>query len=112
VFYFNTEPRLKRNKIILTCMFMRQLLQPIAAFVYCNRQAPPARATPTRPPAAGERRKFPACTTERARELRLFSKIILLQRAQCIASAVLATAIPSVCLSVRHTPVLCQNGGT
>ena len=37
-----------------------------------------------------------------------------------IASAVLATAIPSVCLSVgpsvrlsvRHTPVLCQNGGT
>jgi len=37
-----------------------------------------------------------------------------------IASAVLATAIPSVrpsvrlsvCLSVRHTPVLCQNDGT
>ena len=33
-----------------------------------------------------------------------------------IASAVLATAIPSVrpsvCLSVRHTPVLCQNGDT
>jgi len=33
-----------------------------------------------------------------------------------IASAVLATAIPSVRLSirpsVRHTPVLCQNGGT
>jgi len=41
-----------------------------------------------------------------------------------IASAVLATAIPSVCLSVclsvrpsvcpsvRHTPLLCQNGGT
>jgi len=28
------------------------------------------------------------------------------------ASAVLATAIPSVFLSVRHTPVLCQNGGT
>ena len=37
-----------------------------------------------------------------------------------IASAVLATAIPSVrlsvcrlsvCLSVRHTPVLCQNDG-
>ena len=38
----------------------------------------------------------------------------------CIASAVLATAIPSVCpsvcpsvrLSVCHTPVLCQNDGT
>ena len=33
-----------------------------------------------------------------------------------IASAVLATEIPSVCLSVRpsvcHTPVLCQNDGT
>jgi len=33
-----------------------------------------------------------------------------------IASALLATAIPSVCPSVcpsvRHTPVLCQNGGT
>jgi len=41
-----------------------------------------------------------------------------LQRARNarIASAVLATAIPSVCpsvhLSVRHTPVLCQNDGT
>jgi len=29
-----------------------------------------------------------------------------------IASTVLATAIPSVRLSVRHTPVLCQNDGT
>ena len=33
-----------------------------------------------------------------------------------IASALLATAIPSVCpsvrLSVRYTPVLCQNDGT
>ena len=29
-----------------------------------------------------------------------------------IASAVLAIAIPSVCPSVRHTPVLCQNDGT
>jgi len=33
-----------------------------------------------------------------------------------IASTVLATAISSVCLSVRpsvrHTPVLCQNDGT
>jgi len=28
-----------------------------------------------------------------------------------IASAVLATAIPSVCLSLRHAPVLCQNDG-
>jgi len=55
---------------------MRQLLLPIAAFVYCNRQAP----------AAGGRRQAKdgnfqvpagACTTERARELRQFSKIIL-----------------------------------
>jgi len=29
-----------------------------------------------------------------------------------IASAVLAIAIPSVCPSVRHTPVLCQNHGS
>jgi len=29
-----------------------------------------------------------------------------------IASAVLATAIPSVRPSVRHTPVWCQNGDT
>ena len=29
-----------------------------------------------------------------------------------IASAVLATAIPSVCPSVCHTPVLCQNNST
>ena len=29
-----------------------------------------------------------------------------------IARAVLATAIPSVRPSVRHTPVLCQNDGT
>jgi len=29
-----------------------------------------------------------------------------------IASAVLATAIPSVSLSVRHTPVLCRNDAT
>ena len=39
-------------------------------------------------------------------------KLQFLQRAKCIASAVLATAIPSVCQSVRHTPVLCQNDGT
>ena len=32
--------------------------------------------------------------------------------ARRIASAVLTTAIPSVCLSVRHTLVLCQNDGT
>ena len=36
---------------------MTQLLQPIAAFVYCNRQVPPAGAT--RPPAAGGRLKAP-----------------------------------------------------
>ena len=29
-----------------------------------------------------------------------------------IARAVLAIAIPSVCPSVCHTPVLCQNDGT
>ena len=32
-------------------------MQPIAAFVYCNRQVPPAGAT--RPPAAGERLDAP-----------------------------------------------------
>jgi len=32
--------------------------------------------------------------------------------ARRIASAVLATAIPSVCPPVRHTTVLCQNDGT
>ena len=32
------------------------------------------------------------------------------RRSARIASAVLATAIPSVCLSVCHTPVLYQNG--
>jgi len=45
---------------------------------------------------------------------------IFTARAASIASAVLAIAIPSVrpsvrpsvCLSVRHTPVLCQNDGT
>jgi len=44
--------------------------------------------------------------------------LILLQRAQCshYKRCILATAIPSVRLSVRpsvrHTPVLCQNDGT
>ena len=33
-------------------------------------------------------------------------------RSARIASAVLAIAIPSVYLSVRHAPVLCQNNGT
>jgi len=32
------EPHMKWNKIILAWIFMRQLLQPITAFVYCNRQ--------------------------------------------------------------------------
>ena len=44
------------------------------------------------------------------------SMIFTVRRNGGIASAVLATAIPSVrlsvCLSVRHTPVLCQNDGT
>ena len=41
MFYFNMEPRLKWNKIVLAWIFMRQCckLQPIAAFVYRNRQA-------------------------------------------------------------------------
>ena len=46
---------------------MRQLLQPIAAFVYCNLQAPPAGAT--RPPAAGERLNAPLNS---AHSLKLF----------------------------------------
>jgi len=64
---------------------MRQLLQPITAFAYCNRQAPLAGAS--RPPAAGdttidcEQHAFQApavaCSTEHATELRTFSKIIL-----------------------------------
>jgi len=47
-----------------------------------------------------------------------FLKLVLKQttftarRNACIASAVLATAIPSVCPSVCHTPVLCHNDGT
>jgi len=58
---------------------MRQLLQPIIAFVYCSRQAPPAGAS--RPPAVGERwwttLSPGACATDCALELRPFSKIIL-----------------------------------
>jgi len=49
-----------------------------------------------------------------------FLQLFTAHRNARIASAVLATAIPSVCLSVRpsvrpsfrHTPVLCQNDGT
>ena len=44
-----------------------------------------------------------------------FDRIVLIftaRRNARIASAVLATAIPSVRPSVRHTPVLCQNDGT
>ena len=40
---------------------MRQLLQPIAEFVYCNRQMPHAGAT--RPPAAGDRLNAPVNST-------------------------------------------------
>jgi len=46
---------------------MRQLLQPIAAFVYCNHQALPAGAT--RPPTAGERLNAPVNS---AHSLKLF----------------------------------------
>jgi len=38
--------------------------------------------------------------------------ILLIFTARRIAGPVLATAIPSVRPSVRHTPVLCQNDGT
>ena len=62
---------------------MRHLLQPIAAFVYCNRQAPPAGAT--RPAAAGERLNAPVNSAHNEantfdRQLKNsahFSKIIL-----------------------------------
>jgi len=40
---------------------MSQLLQQIAAFVYCNRKVPPAGAT--RPPAAGEKLNAPVNST-------------------------------------------------
>jgi len=40
------------------------------------------------------------------------SFFITARRNARIASAVLAIAIPSVCPSVHHTPVLCQNDGT
>ena len=57
-----------------------------------------------------------AVTALRMREKTRFR--VFLQRAAMLAlrCAVLPTAIPSVCLSVRlsvrHTPVLCQNEGT
>jgi len=38
--------------------------------------------------------------------------IFTVRRNARIASAVVATAIPSICPSVRHTLVLCQNDGT
>ena len=45
-----------------------------------------------------------------------FRPIFTVRRNARIASAVVATAIPSLCPSVRlsvcHTPVLCQNDGT
>jgi len=41
----------------------------------------------------------------------LYIIILTARRHARIASAVLATAIPSVCPSVCHTPVLCQNDG-
>ena len=45
---------------------------------------------------------------------RILEKESFLQRAAKLAlqAAVYATAYPSVCPSVRHTPVLCQNEGT
>jgi len=42
----------------------------------------------------------------------LLSVIELLFTARAMLALQAITAIPSVCLSVRHTPVLCQNGGT
>ena len=48
--------------------------------------------------------------------LSVIELLFIARRNARIASAVLATAIPSVRLSVRlsvrHTPVLCQNDGT
>ena len=55
---------------------MRQLLQPIAAFVCCNRQAPHAGAT--RLPAAGDRLNAPANS---AHSLKLF--YFITQRRSC-----------------------------
>ena len=43
---------------------------------------------------------------------RHMNRLFTARRNACIESAVLAIAIPSVYLSVRHTPVLCQNDGT
>ena len=60
---------------------MSQLLQPIAAFVHCNRQVPPAGAT--RPPATSERLNAllnsahdDANTSDRQLNSANFSKII------------------------------------
>ena len=49
---------------------------------------------------------------ERQLRYNFAADIFTARRNARIASAVLATAIPSVCLSVRHTPVLRQNDGT
>jgi len=38
--------------------------------------------------------------------------ILIVRRKASFASAAYSTANPSVCLSVCHTPVLCQNEGT
>ena len=52
-------------------------------------------------------------TTTTATTLLLSSSVVFTARRNArISSAVLATAIPYVCPSVRHTPVLCQNDGT
>jgi len=68
------EPRLKWNKIILAPhvgIFVRQLLQPITAFVYCNCQTAPAGRR--QQASDGEQHAFQApvgaCATERAPEL-------------------------------------------
>jgi len=65
---------------------------------------------------ASQRRPPPTLRASPSQSLLIFTA----RRNAHIASTVLATAIPSVCLSVRpsvrpsvcHTPVLCQNDGT
>jgi len=55
---------------------VRQLVQPSTAFVYCNRQSPPA-AGGRRETVNSTARLPGACATERAPELRRFSRIFI-----------------------------------
>jgi len=53
--------------------------------------------------------KYRSCNNDNAPFRDDLLSIFTVCRNARIASAVLATAIPSICLSVCHTPVLCQN---